>query len=1228
MFLVYLFAVQSFAQTMKFENFTTSEGLSNNSVIDIENDKDGGLWIATWDGLNYYDGYKFKVFKHNISDNKTISSNYIVKLQKDANGFLWLISKEGDVNKYIGNGKFEKFMFKTTPKKIFLSKKGNIIVETSIGFYEFNNTSFDKIPIMLSKDEDYSRLKNILLTKYPSLTINDVLKDKSGNIWFATRKNGLFIIDNTTGINNIEHFTNDCYLPYAFKSDEIETLHEDLFGNIWLGQKDGGISMAFAGSEKIASVLPHPIKQPYLPNETIRAITKEPNGKTWLGYYTKGLYYHNENSRYFEKFKIKEATLNPDWDRIRTLFTASDGTIWAGTYSGIIRIKGDKYTCYESKNIKELPNDRSYSICEDEEKQLWIACWGGVAKYNLKNEKFETFRGQSLVNGYHIRSVRKNNQTLILGTESSGVLLFDLKTNTLDAITTKKRILGNSIYSVFIDNASDNYWIASLGGISVFNKEKGIIRNITEANGLPSHMVYGLIDNGNKVWISTTKGIASIDKKSFKVTVFNPNYGWQDPEFSEGAYYQDPEGILFFGGVNGLNYFNPNTLQADNSNVKIKLIIDGNENYHPIIEKSFTDNNLEITLIPIQFPKNNKNNIYYKLEGEDKNWVLLDSTNTIKYTSLSSGKYRFLIKEGASGKVKPLFFTLHITKAFYETILFYVLLSGFILIACLVFIYYKNKITIGQQKLLEAQILARTEVIENQKKDLEAINEKLDQKNQKISDQKEKLLLLHTTRKNENFEIEKFKTFMLSEFQEPISQILKISSTLKNDTEVQCDMLTQLGKLMNLISGWNYLDHVKDIGPVKKSAINLFLILKKSIGDIEQDLKQNQVNFNCELDASICFVEIDVLRLKLLLQYFFNDLSKYSDPESTLNIKIVYEKNNLEVRVISDSEILKNNWDNITHYSPYFKAMRVLLQDLKGEFSSHLEEQFQTILQVPLDIIDPEIEMKETISWNHFNQSKPLALNKHYLLVFSDQSNYSTANQVLENDNYELLFESSVANLNAILKQINVSALVFYQATLSKELLKFLNTSQQTKDLNIPMIYIAETINYELNELLLELGIETLIQLPARKSFIMKKMASLIEKKKELIEEKKIQRQLFQIVTEDDTLVTSNDKLLKKALEIIREQLQDSSFNVETLIEHLGISRVKCYRLFKETLKQSPSDIITSLRLQKAEVLFKTKKLNISEVSFECGYNDPKYFARSFKKYFGKSPKEYQQHSI
>ncbi|MDP5201890.1 two-component regulator propeller domain-containing protein [Flavobacterium sp. DG2-3] len=1227
LFFFFIFNVFAFGQQIKFENFTTNQGLSNNSVNDVENDSNGGLWIATWDGLNYFDGYNFKIYKNDQNNDKTISSNYVTKLEKDAAGTIWLITKEGHINQYLGQHEFRNFKFKSIPKDIHLSEKGNIVVQTKDGYYEFKNNSFSVIAYNKVRSTDFTNLKNILLRKYPRLTINDILKDKEGNIWFATRENGIYIITNDSE-ENIKHFTSDLYSPYSFKSNEIEALHEDDFGNIWLGLKDGGLSMAYTGSEKINLIAPHPVKQPNLPAETIRAVTKDAKGKIWLGFYTRGLYYLNEGNGFFEKFKINQAASVPDWERIRTLFTASDGTVWAGTYKGILRIKDNSYTSYENSGIPGLSIARCYSMCEDQNKQIWMGCWGGLAKFNLLSGKFEKFKGQELLNKYHIRCVRKNNQNLILATENSGVIVFDLNTGTLRNITAKDGILGNSIYSVFVDKQTDNYWIASLGGVSIFNKKKGLIKNFTENDGLPSHMVYGLIDNGDKIWVSTTKGIASIHKKSYNVDSYNPSYGWQAPEFSEGAYYQDSKGNMFFGGVGGLNYFNPSTIYCDNAQAKIKLKIDGNENYLKTIEKSFSNNELEIEVIPILFPRNKKANIYYKLEGEDDDWVLLPPNNKIEYTDLSSGKHRFLIKQGKNGTVEPVFFELQIGAAFYESGLFYVFLIGFVLIVCVVVMYVKNKAVLSQQKYLEDLVKARTTVIENQKKNLEEINNELDQKNKKIVEQKEKLLILHSNLKNENFEIEKFKTFMLAEFQEPISQIIKISSSFKKDTEAHKDLTIQSGKLVNLISEWNYLEHVKELGPLKKTATNLFPVLKNNVEKLKKDLQINQVNFNCEITNQDYFAAVDLLRLKLSLQYFFNDLSKYSDKDSTLKITIGYEKNYLEIKTTSDSVILKNNWYNISHYSPYFRALQVLLQDLEGEVLYSSEEHFKAVLRIPIQAVEEDLSLKETISWKNFNSQEQFSEDKKCLLVFSDEYNNPAANQVLESENYNLMFENSVSNLNAVIKHSEISAIVFYQAEFSKELLHFLKSNKENTNVKIPLIYISEDINYELDEQLLELGIDTHIKLPARASFIKKKIDSLIDQNQEPVREYKIQQKIFEILTEDNEHITANEKLLKRALEIIRKQLQNPIFNVELLADELGISRVKCYRLFKETLNQSPSDILMSLRLQKAEMLLKTKKLNISEISFECGYNDPKYFGRSFKKYFGKSPKEYKELSL
>jgi AraC family chitin signaling transcriptional activator len=1235
-FFCFLFLLFSFtkllAQQIKFENFTTDDGLSNNSVIDVENDENGGLWIATLDGLNYFDGHTITYYKHGINKEGTIPGNYIINLEKDKYGTLWLITKEGHVSRYIGHSTFENFKFNIAPQQIKLAVDGTLFVFVSKTAYKFENGKFVVAAYTPPEKENYENLKQILLNEYPGLIINDILKDNVGNIWFATRRDGLFILPND--INNIDnkridHYTYDVYTPYSFNSNEIEKLHQDLFGNVWLAQKDGGLSMAYTGSEKINSVIPHPVNYPHLPNETIRAITKDYTSIIWLGYYTKGIYYYDNTTKCYLKFKVKEATQNSDWERIRNLYTASDGSIWVGTYAGILRIKGDGYTTYDADLILELPNNRSYSMFEDTEKQLWIACWGGLAKFNVQKNLFEKFKGQKQFDAFNIRSVTKNGAEISIGTEENGVLFFNTTTGTVENITKDDGILGNSIYAIYKDELTPNYWIASLGGISVYNKATKEIKNITEEDGLPSHMVYGLLKNKDQIWASTTKGIAVIDTNSFEVKAFNPKEGWQAPEFSEGAYYQDNKGLMFFGGVNGLNYFNPNTILNRTVAAKIKVVVDGDENYKKNMERKFRDNSLEINVIPIKFPNTSDAEIYYKLSGKDESWNLVSRDHTIKYANLSSGEYTFHVKEGSDEKVETVSFNLKIKKAFYETIYFYVLLLFILLISAFLIIYFKSKTALAQQKKLENQISARTQVIENQKKDLIAINTLLDDKNKEIVLQKEKLLTVHNNLKNEAFEIEKFKTFVLSEFQNPISKIITLSNALKGNTSIQHDLLREAGKLVNLVSEWNYLDHVKDIGSTKTTAVNLADLLRGSIEKLKNNLQTNKVNLNTEFDSSLCWVAVDVLRLRLLLQYLFNDMAKYADTSSTINIIVGNRNSLLEICIHSNSSVLSNNWYSISHYSPYFKAVKIILNDLKGTFKEDVNDEFSLALQIPVESIDTDKKQIENVTWKYFDQQKEVQPGKKLLLVFGDAKNFSVANQILENVNYQLFFENNVDNFVSAVHQMTIDAIVFYQATFSKELVHYLKglVNNPSRKREIPMVYISEDINYELQEQSVEFGIDVVIQLPASERFIIKKIASLIGKQEESTAHK-LQQEIFQILSDDADLDSPNDKLLKNSLTIIKKELSNASFNVEMLVEQLGISRVKCYRIFKELLGQSPSDVITSFRLQKAEALLKTKKFNVSEISFECGYNDPKYFGRSFKKYFGVSPKEFKEQLV
>lgn len=172
----------------------------------------------------------------------------------------------------------------------------------------------------------------------------------------------------------------------------------------------------------------------------------------------------------------------------------------------------------------------------------------------------------------------------------------------------------------------------------------------------------------------------------------------------------------------------------------------------------------------------------------------------------------------------------------------------------------------------------------------------------------------------------------------------------------------------------------------------------------------------------------------------------------------------------------------------------------------------------------------------------------------------------------------------------------------------------------LPSLYISEDIDHALRIQTTELGVDAFIQLPVSKSFIQSRLTKLLSVRKEFANHSAKHLFVETPFTEDQNL-SVNEKLVKKALTLINDNLHDASFNVQKLKELLFVSKIKCYRAFKEVLQQSPSDVIIKLRLQKAEYLLQNQSLNISEISTECGFNDPKYFSRLFKKNFGHSQK-------
>lgn len=1189
--LLLLFFSKTLAQEYNFKTYTTDEGLSNNSVLDIENAKSGALWIATWDGLNYFDGNTFTVFKHIANDNSSIAGNEIYQLVKDRENQIWIRTNKS-ISTYIGKGKFKNYTFSKRIRELHLSKNKIPIVS----FLDDSYVIFKNDTFIASKKESIYRknnmlvFKNLLLSKKPKLIINDVYKDDD-NILFATRNNGLFVLKTLKNNFEIINYKKDLYSRFSIGSNEIEKIHTDVFGGIWLGFKDGGLSLIQKTTSGITTIVPHPKDFPHLPTETIRAIVKDGKNRLWLGYYTKGLYYFSEQTNYFLPFKIPKSEENADWNRIRSLYKTSDNALWVGTYAGIIRIYKDKLSYYSAEDYKLFPNNRTYSFFEKDDK-LWVSCWGGVAKINLETLQFEDFKEQEKLNTFHIRKIYAYKNYLLLATKNNGIIQFNHTTGSLRNITEKEGLSGNSVFSIFHDKERRKFWISSLGGITIFNEKFEVIKTLTESEGLPSHMVYGLLDNENLVWASTTKGIAKIGKKEFLVNSMSFNEDWQAKEFSEGAHFKDTNGVLYFAGVKGLSFFLPEQLKINANLPILKVNVEGANEKLEVVKKS-TDNFLKIKITPISYVNNANNKVLYRLQGYDKDWKIFNRQQ-ILYEKLPAGNFVFEVKNSLDFSAKKeITYKVIIKKPFYLSSWF----LGLLLICCmslvLYYVYRRNKLSKEYKRTLELEIEKRTQTINNQKTEL---------------------LKLHNSIKNNEFEIDKFKTFVIKKFKQPLTIILENVSSSLIQPEKKEVIIEETKGLINKVIKWNYLENITNLGSFKKVLIS-FETIKLSFLQYKQHFTDVGIDYKVITTNELNFIEIDLVRYKLLIQYLLNDIIKFDKKNTQLRVELNSENKKIVIKLMSNNTILKDNIEYIQKFSPYYKAFLQILEDLEGQatINNNLENLLITIkLPIQKESIEIKKEVEETLNSISLN-AIDLPDDKTIFLVHGSKEDFNVASCILESSENYLVFESDENNVHKLIhKTKRFNALILYNVSFSNKLVNLLNSIH--KNNSIPTIYISEEIDYSLQEKITTFNINEIIQLPASKKLVTNKIEKVLHN---FLEKSKQE-------TVKPKATSPNEKLVNKALKVIKKNYGNTNFNVDYLVNELAISRVKCYRMFKEVLNQSPLDVIVQYRMQIATELINTTSLNISEISLECGFNDPKYFSKVFKKYYGINPKNYK----
>jgi len=526
--IISLVVCKNFAQSIRFNHLTVENGLSNNVVNTVIQDRTGFMWFATEDGLNRYDGYGFKIFRHDSKDSNSISDNSIWALCEDRKGNIWIGTKAGVLDKY--NPETENF----THWEI----KSDLTEENSI---------------------------------------TSIYEDSKQNIWIGTYKDGVYKLNPET--NKFDHWGAKTDDKNILSHNYVHDIGEDDSGNILVGTHDGlnifNPDLPQDGFEKFFF---NPDNRKSLSNNLIWGISKSTLNPDiiWI------CALNNLTKFDSEKLIFERVTIsNPDHLQYGTSVNSvveeiddNEVIIWAASYSGLIRINITtgitRRFMQEEQNNQSLCNNQINNIIKDRTGVLWIVTQNGISYYTPKSTSFNSITLGN--NASNIISVlKKKNITAIskfdddriwIGTANGLYLLDDIEIN--PRIKKLPEFSGEHIWSLASLNENE-IWIGTFGkGLSQFNYgENKITKWDLKDPKIKTQSVYYnkslLADSKKNIWVGYWGvGAARINPLTGKSNVWLNEPG-NDKSISHNDVWvikEDRFGRIWLGTVGGgLNLF-------------------------------------------------------------------------------------------------------------------------------------------------------------------------------------------------------------------------------------------------------------------------------------------------------------------------------------------------------------------------------------------------------------------------------------------------------------------------------------------------------------------------------------------------------------------------------------------------------------------------------------------------------------------------------------------------
>ena len=595
-------------QDITFEQIFLEQGLSQSIVKGIVQDSNGFIWFATEDGLNRFDGYKFKVLRHDPDDPDSLSFNDVTAVHVDRGGVLWVGTFYGGLNQYVReHQRFIRYLNDPRDRNSLSNDHVNTIYEDRSGALWIGTD--DGLNQLVRGEEGVSPATFIRFLNDPNAslgpgpnTVRAICEDKAGALWFGTDQ-GLSRLDRGTG--RFTHYGHDPKDPNSLSHNEVYAVLEDHDGVLWVGTRGGGLNrlvsspssaIASPGTDggesdggkvtpRFISYLHRPGDPDSLSHNDVNVIFEDRTGTLWLGTNGGGLNLFDRESERFVSYQHDPYDAGSlSYDEVMAIYEDRSGLLWIGTYGGgIDKIdRGKKqFALYraDTYNPNSLSQRIVWAICEDKSGILWIGTHGGgLNRLRRDKDQYTFYRSEpndpSSLSSDIVRFVYEDRAgTLWIGTHGGGLCEFDRDTEIFRCYRHDAgdplSISHDELRSIYEDR-SGTLWIGTNGGgLNKFvpSSEPGsrptFVRYRHEPNNpksLSNDFVRVIFeDREGRFWIGTQGGgLNKFEREAGTFSHYRANL--DDPEALNNDYifsiYEDGQGGFWLGTWGGgLNRF-------------------------------------------------------------------------------------------------------------------------------------------------------------------------------------------------------------------------------------------------------------------------------------------------------------------------------------------------------------------------------------------------------------------------------------------------------------------------------------------------------------------------------------------------------------------------------------------------------------------------------------------------------------------------------------------------